>query len=168
MGVWSYHFVDVQTHDGRKLRLMTLIDEFTRSPPFGASANLTIPCHTGHAVQIEPKVQSPKSGNISNIPRRLSPFSPQSCAKLETGTGCQFEKTRYWREFMRFLTPQSPVVGLPSWGGRIRTLRWWIESKLTSSLLVSAQKQTRPSGLSLEHQRLGVIQKALGPVTTAR
>jgi hypothetical protein len=34
MGVWSYHFVEVQTHDGRKLRLMTLIDEFTRSPPF--------------------------------------------------------------------------------------------------------------------------------------
>ena len=33
MGVWSYDFVEVQTHDGRKLRLMTLIDEFTRSPP---------------------------------------------------------------------------------------------------------------------------------------
>ena len=45
MGVWSYDFVEAQTHDGRKLRLMTLIDEFTRSPPFGASANLTIPCH---------------------------------------------------------------------------------------------------------------------------
>jgi hypothetical protein len=49
MGVWSYDFVEAQTHDGRKLRLMTLIDEFP-SPPFGASANLTIPCHTGHAV----------------------------------------------------------------------------------------------------------------------
>jgi hypothetical protein len=34
MGVWSYDFVEAQTHDGRKLRLMTLIDEFTRSPPF--------------------------------------------------------------------------------------------------------------------------------------
>jgi hypothetical protein len=34
MGVWSYYFVEAQTHDGRKLRLMTLIDEFTRSPPF--------------------------------------------------------------------------------------------------------------------------------------
>ena len=33
MGVWSYDFVEAQTHDGRKLRLMTLIDEFTRSPP---------------------------------------------------------------------------------------------------------------------------------------
>jgi len=28
--VWSYGFVEAQTHDGRKLRLMTLIDEFTR------------------------------------------------------------------------------------------------------------------------------------------
>jgi hypothetical protein len=51
MGVWSYNFVEVQTHDGCKLRLMTLIDEFTRSPPFGASANLTLPSHTGHAAK---------------------------------------------------------------------------------------------------------------------
>jgi len=29
---------------------MTLIDEFTRSPPFGASTNLTIPCRPGAAV----------------------------------------------------------------------------------------------------------------------
>ena len=50
MGVWSYDFVEAQTHDGRKLRLMTLIDEFTRSPPFGASTNLTIPCRPGAAV----------------------------------------------------------------------------------------------------------------------
>ena len=28
--VWSYDFVEAQTHDGRKVRLMTLIDEFTR------------------------------------------------------------------------------------------------------------------------------------------
>jgi putative transposase len=28
--VWSYDFVEAQTYDGRKLRLMTLIDEFTR------------------------------------------------------------------------------------------------------------------------------------------
>lgn len=28
--VWSYDFAEAQTHDGRKLRLMTLIDEFTR------------------------------------------------------------------------------------------------------------------------------------------
>lgn len=28
--VWSYDFVETRTHDGRKLRLMTLIDEFTR------------------------------------------------------------------------------------------------------------------------------------------
>ncbi len=28
--VWSYDFVKPQTHDGRKLRLMTLIDEFMR------------------------------------------------------------------------------------------------------------------------------------------
>ena len=28
--VWSYDFVETQTHDGRKVRLMTLIDEFTR------------------------------------------------------------------------------------------------------------------------------------------
>jgi len=32
MGVWSYDFVEAQTHDGRKLRLMTLIDEFTALP----------------------------------------------------------------------------------------------------------------------------------------
>ena len=28
--VWSYDFVEAQIHDGRKVRLMTLIDEFTR------------------------------------------------------------------------------------------------------------------------------------------
>jgi hypothetical protein len=28
--VWSYDFVEAQTHDGRELRLMTLIDEFSR------------------------------------------------------------------------------------------------------------------------------------------
>jgi len=28
--VWSFDFVECQTHDGRRLRLMTLIDEFTR------------------------------------------------------------------------------------------------------------------------------------------
>ena len=28
--VWTYDFVEAQTHDGRKLRLLTLIDEFTR------------------------------------------------------------------------------------------------------------------------------------------
>jgi transposase InsO family protein len=28
--VWSYDFVEAQTHDGRKVRLLTLIDEFTR------------------------------------------------------------------------------------------------------------------------------------------
>jgi transposase InsO family protein len=28
--VWSYDFVEAQTHDGRKLRLLTLIDEFSR------------------------------------------------------------------------------------------------------------------------------------------
>ena len=28
--VWNYDFVEAQTHDGRKVRLMTLIDQFTR------------------------------------------------------------------------------------------------------------------------------------------
>ena len=28
--VWSYDFVEAKTHDGRRIRLMTLIDEFTR------------------------------------------------------------------------------------------------------------------------------------------
>jgi len=28
--VWSYDFVTAWTHDGRSLRLLTLIDEFTR------------------------------------------------------------------------------------------------------------------------------------------
>ena len=28
--VWSFDFVEAQTHDGRRLRLMTLIDEFSR------------------------------------------------------------------------------------------------------------------------------------------
>ena len=28
--VWSYDFVATQTHDGRSIRLMTLIDEYTR------------------------------------------------------------------------------------------------------------------------------------------
>ena len=28
--VWSYDFVSARTHDGRKLRLLTLIDEYTR------------------------------------------------------------------------------------------------------------------------------------------
>ncbi len=28
--VWSYHFVEDRTHDGRKLRMLNVIDEFTR------------------------------------------------------------------------------------------------------------------------------------------
>ena len=28
--VWSYDFVSAMTHDGRSLRLLTLIDEYTR------------------------------------------------------------------------------------------------------------------------------------------
>jgi transposase InsO family protein len=28
--VWSFDFVEAATHDGRRIRLMTLIDEFTR------------------------------------------------------------------------------------------------------------------------------------------
>jgi len=28
--VWSYDFVDARTHDGRSLRLLVMIDEFTR------------------------------------------------------------------------------------------------------------------------------------------
>ena len=28
--VWSFDFVETATHDGRRIRLMTLIDEFTR------------------------------------------------------------------------------------------------------------------------------------------
>jgi putative transposase len=28
--VWSYDFIEARTHDGRRIRLMTLIDEFTR------------------------------------------------------------------------------------------------------------------------------------------
>src|SRR3954465_371491 len=28
--VWSYDFVDAQTHDGRSVRLLVMIDEFTR------------------------------------------------------------------------------------------------------------------------------------------
>ena len=31
--VWSFDFVECQNHDGRRLRLMTLIDEFTRLVP---------------------------------------------------------------------------------------------------------------------------------------
>jgi hypothetical protein len=27
--VWSYDFVEARTHDGRSLRLLTMIDEFT-------------------------------------------------------------------------------------------------------------------------------------------
>jgi hypothetical protein len=28
--VWSYDFVEARTHDGRKFRMLCLIDEFTR------------------------------------------------------------------------------------------------------------------------------------------
>lgn len=28
--VWSYDFVEAQNHDGRRIRLLTLVDEFTR------------------------------------------------------------------------------------------------------------------------------------------
>ena len=28
--VWSFDFIEAQTHDARRLRLMTLIDEFSR------------------------------------------------------------------------------------------------------------------------------------------
>ncbi len=31
--VWSYHFVEDRTHDGRKFRMLCLIDEFTQKAP---------------------------------------------------------------------------------------------------------------------------------------
>ena len=36
---WSYDFVEAQTHDERKLRLMTLIDEFTMPGDPGGSSH---------------------------------------------------------------------------------------------------------------------------------
>jgi len=116
MGVWSYDFVEAKPMTGCKLRLMTLIDEFTRSPPFGASANLTIPCHTGHAVQIEPNLrsQSLKNGNIPNIRRRLSAFSPRSCAILESGDRLTIRKSRNWREFIEGDQLQLTATALAS------------------------------------------------------
>ena len=127
MGVWSYNFVEAQTHDGRKLRLMTLIDEFTRSPPFGASTNLTIPCRPGaavwaghsqfgggqggefgelhcklgHAVQIGPVSGRglPKTGifQISAGDYRL--FRSGHCQIWSLETGPQFAKARHWWAF---------------------------------------------------------------------
>ena len=41
-------------------------------------------------------------------------------------TDSQFAKARHWRAFLRLLRVKSPGVGLVGWGGRIRTLRWWI------------------------------------------
>ena len=31
--VWSYDFVSERTHDGRPLRLLTIVDEYTRECP---------------------------------------------------------------------------------------------------------------------------------------
>jgi len=62
--VWSYDFVEAQTHDGRKLRLLTLIDEFNREclairvarriSSFGvieAAAGASVVCFTRAAVR---------------------------------------------------------------------------------------------------------------------
>src|SRR5258706_15597992 len=141
MGVWSYDFVEAQTHDGRKLRLMTLIDEFTRSPPFGASANLTMPCHTGAAVRA--RHTSFACGHAQNLASctassatqcRSNPVSGRCLSKtgifqisagdfrqfrsviVEIGsleTPHQFEKVRHWRAFFRYIRGQYPVAGLP-------------------------------------------------------
>jgi hypothetical protein len=102
MGVWSYDFVEAQTHDGRKLRLMTLIDEFTRSPPFGASANLTIPCHTGQAVQIEPSLRpsSPKTGVFQMSAGDYRLFWSENATNRSLETGAKFAKARHWRAFL--------------------------------------------------------------------
>jgi len=77
MGVWSYDFVEVQTHDGRKLRLMTLIDEFTRSPPFGASP---IP----HRPRSTDRTQSPvkvsqKREYFKHPPETIGIFASELC-----------------------------------------------------------------------------------------
>jgi putative transposase len=38
--VWSYDFVEERTHDGRKFRMLNIIDEFTMSAwPFGYRAD---------------------------------------------------------------------------------------------------------------------------------
>ena len=53
--VWSFDFIEVQTHDGRRLRLMMLVDEFTRKCPAirGAEQINAVGVIAAHAVLFE-------------------------------------------------------------------------------------------------------------------
>jgi hypothetical protein len=77
MGVWSYDFVEVQTRDGRKLRLMTLIDEFTRSPPFGASPIPHRPRSTDRTQS--PVAVSQKREYFKHPPETIGIFASELC-----------------------------------------------------------------------------------------
>jgi hypothetical protein len=147
---------------GCKLRLMTLIDEFTRSPPFGASANLTIPCHTGAAVrprhsqfaigrggefrdiplQVRPRStdrtrlrpQSPENGSFSNIRRRLSAILLRNRPNSVSGDPPLIHKSPLFAGFLAFSRVKSLDAGLVGWGGRIRTSVWWNQNQAGPSM----------------------------------
>jgi hypothetical protein len=64
-------------------------------------------------------------------------------------TDSRFAKARHWRAFLSLLRAKSPVVGLPGWGGRIRTSVWWNQNQ-RGSLAISIRILTKSRNLPLD------------------
>ena len=79
-----------------------------------------------------PVAVSQKREYFKHPPETIGIFRLRVVRSWSLEIGGQFEKTRNWREFMRFVTTQSPVFGLVGWGGRIRTAIWRIGNRLLS------------------------------------
>ena len=56
--VWSYDFVESRTHDGRKFRMLNLIDEFTRECPLSADLALPNRLPGNGTIRIDRKLRS--------------------------------------------------------------------------------------------------------------
>jgi hypothetical protein len=68
----------------------------------------------------------PKTGIFQMSAGDYRLFRPENAQNRSLETGGQFAKARHWRAFLRVSGAVSLSTGLPGWGGRIRTLRWWI------------------------------------------
>src|SRR5258708_2188420 len=74
-----------------------------------------------------PAAISQKREYFKYPPETIGYFAPEVAKFGRLETVHWIAKARHWRAFLALLRAKSLGGGLIGWGGRIRTLRWWIE-----------------------------------------
>jgi hypothetical protein len=77
----------------------------------------------------------PKTGIFHMRAGDYGRFRPKIVQIWSLETAHQSAKARNWRAFLRYTRVQSPVDGLPGWGGRIRTSEWENQNPLPELIL---------------------------------